>query len=203
MLRLPVALLVTGYLALAAKADPAGLRVTLQPGPPAQVLVEAPTGGVFRAIVPPLSLPYPGKMASLGDIDQDGAPDLLLLVYKTTRFDPKPAWRPFVFTLREGNWRPKWLGSRVGRPLREAVLVQTPNGPRLLTLETFASGQCGLTLYHWRGFGFWGEWTGPPLGEVSGLEVKDNNKDGVDEISLQGPRGRREFKYADTGYRPI
>jgi hypothetical protein len=127
---------------------------------------------------------------------------LLLLVYKPTRFDPKPAWRPFVFTLREGNWRPKWLGSRVGRPLLEAAFVKTPKGPRLLTLETFAPGQCGLTLYHWRGFGFWGEWTGPPLGEVSGLEVKDIHQDGFEEISLLGPKGRQEFQYADNGYRP-
>ena len=186
------------------KREPAGQRprlvVFLRPGPPLQVRVCRRSGGRLRAVAPRLSYRHQGKMASAADIDEDGRLDLLVLVHKKTRHDPQPGWRPFVYTLREGRWVPKWLGSRVGRPLEEAAFVQAPEGPRLLTIERFAPEQSVLTLYHWRGFGFWGEWTGEPTGPLRGLQVSDDDGDGVDEVSAIDPGGRRRcLEFRDGG----
>jgi hypothetical protein len=154
-------------------------------------------------IGPPLVCRHRVKMASALDLDADGRLDLLVLVHKPTRFDLKPAWRPFLYTLEDGRWAPKWLGSRVGHPLIEAALVRTPKGPRLLTVEQFGPGQMGLTLYHWRGFGFRGEWTGPPLGTFSDLCVADLDGDGIDEISLRLGGARMHLAYDGDGYKPV
>jgi hypothetical protein len=143
-----------------------------------------------------------GKMASAADLDEDGALDLLVLVHKSTRYDPRLAWRPFVYTLGDDEWVPKWLGSRVGRPLLEASFVRTPKGVRLLTVEQFGEGETGFTLYHWRGFGFWGEWTGEPCPAFSGLQVHDGDGDGVDEISVCIGERRQTYRYRNGGYAP-
>jgi len=174
--------------------------VRLRPGPPVCVLVYRKAGKKLKLAAPVLTYRHRGKMASVADIDGDGQLDLLVLVYKKTRYDKKLAWRPFVYTLHEGSWVPKWLGSRVGRPLMEAVLVNTSAGARLLTVERFAEGKTVLTLYHWRGFGFWGEWTSEPMPAVRSLQVKDRDGDGRDEISVVEFGGaRRWFEYTNHG----
>jgi len=172
--------------------------VRLRPGPPVCVLVYRKAGKKLKLAAPVLTYRHRGKMASVADIDGDGQLDLLVLVYKKTRYDKKLAWRPFVYTLHEGSWVPKWLGSRVGRPLMEAVLVNTSAGARLLTVERFAEGKTVLTLYHWRGFGFWGEWTSAPMPAARSLQVKDRDGDGRDEISVVEFGGaRRWFECSD------
>ena len=180
---------------------PERLQVVLRPGPPVRVTVYRHIGNARQQVGPVLTYRHRGKMASAADIDGDGRLDLLVLVYKTTRYDPRPGWRPFVYTLQDGQWAPKWLGSRVGRPLEEAALMRTPAGVRLLTIERCGSSQTVLTLYHWRGFGFWGEWTGAPTEPLSGLQADDSNGDGVDEVSAVSSDGRRHsFLYQDGGY---
>jgi hypothetical protein len=175
----------------------------LQPGPPVRVRVYRAWGRLRVPVGPELAYRHPGKMASAADIDGDGNLDLLVLVHKITRYDPKPAWRPFVYTLAEGQWVPKWLGSRVGRPLLEAALVHTRGGVRLLTIEEFGEGETGLTLYHWRGFGFWGEWTGEPGPPQSGLQVVDAQGDGIDEVSVCIGESRHTYACCDGGYTPV
>ena len=174
------------------------------PGPPVRVRVYRIAGHGRVRVGPELRYPRLGKMASAADVDADGRLDLLVLVFKSTRFDRKPGWRPFVYTLGDGRWVPKWLGSRVGRPLVEAALVHTPAGVRLLTIERFGKGRSGLTLYHWRGFGFRGEWTGPAMKSLSNLTVTDRDGDGIDEIEAREQGGARvRLTYAGRGYRPV
>jgi hypothetical protein len=179
--------LLIGLLLAAPEPGPSPPRYEceLKPGPLVRVRVYRVDGKRRQPIGPKLVYRHRGKMASAADVDEDGCVDLLVLVHKTTRYDPRPGWRPFVYTLGNDEWVPKWLGSRVGRPLLEAALVHTPDGVRLLTIEDFGDGQTGLTLYHWRGFGFWGEWTGAPGQPQSGLKVSDADGDGIDEISVR------------------
>lgn len=172
----------------------------LTPGPPARAQVHLVLEESRLPIGPELVYPHQAKTASAADIDGDGRLDLLLLVWKTTRYDRQLAWRPFVYTLRDGRWVPKWLGSRVGRPLVEAALVHTPHGVRMLTIEHFGEAETVLTLYHWRGFGFWGEWTGQPSGLMSGLRVTDWDGDGVDEISVSVGERREMYVFRGDGY---
>ncbi|GEM_PF-5168883 len=191
-----------GLLALGAlSASPAPrYECDVQPGPPGVVRVYRVAAGVRVPVGPELVHRHPAGMASALDIDGDGRVEVLVLVRKAARYDPEPAWRPFVYTLREGRWAPKWLGSRVGRPLVEAVLVRTPRGARMLTIERFGESKTGLTLYRWRGFGFWGEWTGEPGAPQSELRVSDVDGDGIDEVSVCAGDGRQTFVYRDGGY---
>jgi hypothetical protein len=191
----------------AGKPSPSGdarAVVLLHPGPPLRVQVFRRTRRGLEAVGPVFTSRRRGKMASAADVDGDGRLDLLLLVWKKTRYDPQPGWRPFVYTLREGRWAPKWLGSRVGRPLEEAAFVRTPSGVRMLTIERSGENQTVLTLYHWRGFGFWGEWTGEPTPSLSGLRVSDRDADGIDELSAAEPGGKRLwFEFRENGYTEI
>lgn len=183
-------------------AEPGRYLCELTPGPPVRARVYRLTAGTRQAVGPEFLYRHRGKMASAADVDGDGCLDLLVLVYKSTRYDPTPGWRPFLFTLKDSRWVPKWLGSRVGRRLLEAALVQTPTGVRLLTLEDFGAHRTGLTLYHWAGFGFWGEWTGKPGPPASGLKVEDGNS-GSDEISVSVGGRRLTYVFRDGGYVPV
>ena len=197
---LALAVLLALLLSSPGRGPTARYECAVQPGPPVRVQVYRLEGASRRPVGPELTYRHPGKMASAADVDGDGKLDLLVLVYKTTRYDPRPGWRPFVYTLDGDRWVAKWLGSRVGRPLEEAALVRTPNGMRMLTIERYAEGQTVFTLYHWRGFGFWGEWTGEPGPAMSGLEVEDVNGDSVDEISVAVGDRRVSYAFRDGGY---
>jgi hypothetical protein len=195
-------LLILLAIALAAAAWAAGPEryvCEVRPGPPVEVRVRT-AGPEARRVGPVFSYRYRGKMASAADVDGDGRLDLLVLVYKKTRYDPKPAWRPFVYTLRDDRWVPKWLGSRVGRPLEEAAFVHLPGGVQLLTIERFGPDQSGLTLYHWTGFGFRGAWTGPAGPPMSGLRVLPDEN--ADRISVNVGGRRRVYSYERGGYQP-
>ena len=200
---MPIALGVLLALILFAPGEPAPAlqyECAIQSGPPARVRVFRSSGQTRRQVGPELTYRHRAKMASAADVDGDGRLDLLVLVWKTTRYDPRPGWRPFVYTLRDGEWTPKWLGSRVGHPLLEAAFVRTPQGVRMLTIEDFGDGRTGFTLYHWRGFGFWGEWTGPSEPTFSDLRVADEDGDGTDEISVSDGQRRTLYQYRDGGY---
>ena len=183
-------------------APPPRYLCTLRPGPPARVRVYRVEGKRRTQVGPEFSYRRRAKMASAADVDGDGKLDLLVLIYKTTRYDRKPGWRPFVYTLEDGQWFPKWLGSRVGHPLQEAAFVHTPKGVRLLTIERFGRGKSGMTLYHWTGFGFWGEWTGPAGPTMSGLRVSPPVGEGADGVSVKREGRRARYEYRDGGYLP-
>jgi hypothetical protein len=183
-----------------AATPPARYACDLRPGPPVRVRAYRMEGQKRVQVGPEFSYLHPGKMASAGDVDGDGKLDLLVLVYKTTRYDPTSAWRPFLYTLEDKRWAPKWLGSRVGHELEEAALVRTPGGVRMLALERTGEKASVLTLYHWRGFGFWGEWTSEPMPPASGLQVDDANGDGVDEVSVQVEGERLAYAFRGGGY---
>lgn len=181
-------------------SNPPRYECDLRPGPPVRVRVYRVDGKWRQPVGPEFVYRHPGKMGSAADLDEDGRLDLLVLVHKTTRYDPRPGWRPFVYTLRDDEWVPKWLGSRVGRRLLEATLVHAPDGVRLLAIEDFGDNWTGLTLYHWRGFGFWGEWTGEPGPPQSGLQVMDTDGDGVDEVSVRIGDWRQTYVFRAGGY---
>lgn len=98
---------------------------------------------------------HPWRIA-IAELDGDSLPEVLVGVYKKSRFDPTPRTRLFVFDWTEdGTLFPKWLGSNLGAPFDDFVPVSRPNGRgELLTWERRARGNGVLRLFSWNGFGF-------------------------------------------------
>lgn len=104
-----------------------------------------------------------------GDANNDGRPELNLLLWKEGSFGPqRPFWvegedrsvknHLFVFKLEEGEIKAVWQSSNLDRPnLRAALIDRDGDGKKeLLALEgTYTgSGEFQLTLWQWNGWGF-------------------------------------------------
>ena len=104
-----------------------------------------------------------------GDANNDGAPELNLIVWKEGRFGPqKPFWLEeqepgvknhlFIFKLEKGKIKPVWQSSSLDRPNYRAALVDhTGDGQNeLKVLEGCYTdlSQQKVTLWTWNGWGF-------------------------------------------------
>ncbi|MGE4483810.1 MAG: hypothetical protein AB7C97_01720 [Oscillospiraceae bacterium] len=92
----------------------------------------------------------------LGDVNGDGVNEVAVCVYKTTKFYPIMAKRPFFFDLVEGNLIPVWLGSRLSRPFDDYILydIDADTVDEVISIEQLENGERVLAVYNWKGFGF-------------------------------------------------
>lgn len=105
----------------------------------------------------------------IGDANNDGSPELNLIVWKEGSFGPqKPFWveeeepgvnnHLFIFNLEEGKIRPVWQSSRLDRPnYRAALLDHNGDGQNeLMALEGCYNDPSlqKVTLWTWNGWGF-------------------------------------------------
>ena len=90
------------------------------------------------------------------DIDGDGRVEIGVCVYKTAKFHPVPAKRPFFYALQDGRLQPVWLGSRLARPFADYRLFDLDGDgvDEIVSIESVQSGNQLLALYDWKGFGF-------------------------------------------------
>jgi hypothetical protein len=95
----------------------------------------------------------------LADVDGDGRPELVLGVFKRTRFDPVPRKRLFVYDWPGYTLVPRWLGSRLSLPFEDFAFVDCNGDGRdeLVALEQRPGGRRRLMRYDWNGFGFSGD----------------------------------------------
>lgn len=89
-----------------------------------------------------------------GDLTGDSIPEIAVGVIKPTRFRPYPDRRLFIFHLCKGIYiRPLWLGSRVGRPLKDFA-IEHDTVPHLIHTWEYAEGDSLVEcLYRYEGFG--------------------------------------------------
>lgn len=92
----------------------------------------------------------------LGDINGDSVNEVALCVYKTTKFYPIMAKRPFFFDFIEGNLIPVRLGSRLSRPFDDYILydINADTIDEIISIERLETGECVIAVYNWKGFGF-------------------------------------------------
>lgn len=92
----------------------------------------------------------------LGDINEDGINEISICVYKTAKFHPVMAKRPFFFNLVDGNLIPVWLGSRLSRPFDDYILydINADAADEIISVEQLENGNRVIALYNWKGFGF-------------------------------------------------
>lgn len=91
-----------------------------------------------------------------GDVDGDGRAELLVGVIGKARFDPVERKRPFVYAWDGRRLVPKWLGSRLSRPIEDIILGNADDeGPDdLVAVESTRDGGLEVAVYAWKGFGF-------------------------------------------------
>lgn len=98
-------------------------------------------------------LKYPVYRFDHGDITGNGTA-IAVGVIKSTRFDPKPDKRLFLFKITDNYYiRPLWLGSRVGQPLEDFRIMNRQKPALIRTIEKEKNGTFLVAEYKWRGFG--------------------------------------------------
>jgi hypothetical protein len=97
----------------------------------------------------------PWKLA-VADVDGDGRREIIVGVYKSTRFFPRPHNCLFIYAWDGQRVRPKWLGSSLSKPFLDfAFLDANAYGQQeLASIEIKRDKRLCLALYSWNGFGF-------------------------------------------------
>lgn len=94
------------------------------------------------------------------DVDGDGKREIILGVYKPTRFFPKPHNCLFVYGWDGKQVFPKWLGSSLGKSFDDFMFadLKGTGEDNLVALETRPDGLKCAVAYSWIGFGFGVDW---------------------------------------------
>ncbi len=90
------------------------------------------------------------------DVDGDGKTEISIGAYKTARFHPVMARRPFIYEWHGNAISPKWLGSRLSRPFDDYIFadIDADDIDELISIEHLEDGKRAVNSYAWKGFGF-------------------------------------------------
>lgn len=119
----------------------------------------------------------PWKLA-IADVDGNGRKEIVLGVYKSTRFFPRPHNCLFVFNWDGQKTTPRWLGSSLSKPFSDFTLANLDNDRalELVSAETRPDGKKCLVCYSYLDFGFGVDWQ---RGSWKTLRIVSTSKDRV------------------------
>lgn len=97
----------------------------------------------------------PWKLA-VADVDGDSRREIVVGVFKATRYFPKPHNCLFVYGWSGSRAFPKWLGSTLSKPFADFAFANLDGDgeDELVTIETLRDGKHCVAVYSWNGFGF-------------------------------------------------
>lgn len=101
----------------------------------------------------------PWKLA-VADVDGDGRQEIIVGVYKSTRFYPFLHNCLFVYGWDGTKGFPKWLGSSLSKPFTDFTFVHRAGrkAAELVSVEKLPGNRRCVVAYSWNGFGFTGDW---------------------------------------------
>lgn len=101
----------------------------------------------------------PWKLA-VADVDGDDRLEIVVGVYKQTRYFPKAHNCLFIYGWDGSRAHPKWLGSSLSRPFVDFAFVDSADARRkeLVAIEIKRNGRRCIAAYSWNGFGFTLDW---------------------------------------------
>lgn len=96
----------------------------------------------------------------IADVDGDGKLEIVVGVFKSTKFFPKPHNCLFIYGWAGDHAFPKWLGSSLGRPFTDFLFADLDGqtGDELIAMESSLEGKKSVSAYRWNGFGFTLDW---------------------------------------------
>jgi hypothetical protein len=122
----------------------------------------------------------PWKLTT-ADVDGDGKREIVLGVYKSTRYIPQPHNCVFIYGWDGRRAYPKWLSSSLSKPFTDFTFADIDHDGKddLIALETRRDGKQCIVVYSWIGFGYgfeWqkGAWPHATLAGVNGNKVVVN-----------------------------
>lgn len=118
------------------------------------------------------------------DVDGDGRNEISAGVYKTARLHPVMAKRPFIYNWNNGTLSPKWLGSRLSRPFDDYIFsdIDEDGMEELISIELLPNGRKVLNSYKWKGFGFEGIAESRDFQEITGLQKRGSEENGISMV---------------------
>ncbi|AMR27133.1 hypothetical protein A0257_08435 [Hymenobacter psoromatis] len=101
-----------------------------------------------------LPLGFPIYRLTLGDVDNDGQPDVLIGPVKRTPLDSVVRRRLFVYALDSaGRWRPRWRGSQLLFNIVYFKAIREQGRTFVQTIEQEPDSSYCIGQYYWQGFG--------------------------------------------------
>lgn len=118
------------------------------------------------------------------DVDGDGTLEVSFGVYKTSRFHPVMAKRPFIYDLHENGISPKWRGSRLSRPFDDYIFsdINSDGADEIVSIEHLADGRKAVNSYVWKGFGFEGIGESGAYDDILSIRESESESEGMQTI---------------------
>ena len=119
------------------------------------------------------------------DVDGDGVREISVGVYKTARFHPVMAKRPFIYNWDKEGLSPKWLGSRLSHPFDDYIFcdIDGDDMEELIAIELLSNGRKIINSYKWKGFGFEGIGESVEFQDIMALQKQEPEKRGIQMVT--------------------
>ncbi len=127
----------------------------------------------------------------IADVDGDGKREMIVGVFKSTKFFPRPHNCLFVYGWSGKKGYPKWLGSSLARPFTDFAFARLGDfpGDELVAIERTLDGKRALAVYHWNSFGFTKFREFGPWEEAELVRIEENKL----ELDADGERVTLKF----------